>query len=82
MTRSLCLSAVALPLLVGVAGLCSGSSSSAQEKFKGVAVGNPPVKWEYKVSAPANWAETLEKELNDLGADGWEVAGTAREGYT
>jgi len=58
------------------------SSISAQEKGKekqgkGGFVAPAPPKWEYKVKtfeAKAN--EAFEKELNEMGDEGWELGGT------
>jgi hypothetical protein len=44
---------------------------SAQEKPREAAL-----KWEYKVLAPTGGTKDLEKTLNELGADGWEVTGS------
>jgi hypothetical protein len=56
----------------------SGMESRAQEKDeKGkFAAGLPPLpKWEYKVVAMDKGDSDVEKELNKLGDEGWELAG-------
>ncbi len=48
-------------------------------KAEGPAPGKAKAKWEYKViPQPPTDADT-EKALNDLGADGWELAGTTND---
>ena len=57
----------------------SGVNAPAQEKKakeeKGVGAAVPVPKWEYKVTTLEAEDKDAEKELNALGADGWELVG-------
>jgi hypothetical protein len=82
MKRSFCLFALAVLFAVGVAYWSVIGSSSAQEKGKakegkGAVVAPPPPKWEYKVkTVEGRDNESFEKELNEMGEEGWELGGT------
>ena len=72
----------ALAMLFALCAACwSGVNSPAQEKKakeekgKGVPLPAPVPKWEYKVTTLENEDKDIEKDLNALGADGWELVG-------
>jgi hypothetical protein len=81
MKRSYCLFALAA-VFAGVAYWSMLGSSFAQEKGKekegkGAFVALPPPKWEYKVKTfEGKDNKSFEKELNEVGEEGWELGGT------
>ena len=75
--RSLRIIAVLLVSILAVAGI-SGQLNTAQAQQRSTAASTKQA-WEYKVVFvdPANWgAARIEPQLNQLGAEGWEVATT------
>lgn len=54
-----------------------GSSSQATEQPRVVVTVPPHVHWEYHLVAYHPILENMEKELNKMGEEGWEVAGVS-----
>lgn len=51
-------------------------SAVQEKKGMGEAVAAPAQKWEYKVAPLGRDDPAVEKELNKLGVEGWELVGT------
>jgi hypothetical protein len=62
--------------MVGWWGLAAPSKAPAVEQPHVVPV-EVPLRWEYKLLAYHPVLENMEKELNKLGQDGWEVSGVS-----
>jgi hypothetical protein len=62
--------------MLGWWGLASPSKAPAEERPRVVPV-EVPLHWEYRLLAYHPILENMEKELNKLGVDGWEVAGVS-----
>ncbi|HEV3384845.1 MAG TPA: hypothetical protein VG097_08510 [Gemmata sp.] len=62
--------------MLGWWGLASPSKAPAEERPH-VGPVEVPLHWEYKMLAYHPILENMEKELNKLGIDGWEVAGVS-----
>lgn len=58
-------------------GLASPSKAPAVEGPRPVPPVEVPFHWEYKLLAYHPVLENMEKELNKLGQDGWEVSGVS-----
>jgi hypothetical protein len=67
---------VAVIGILGWWGLASPPQAPAEERPHVVPV-EVPIHWEYKLLAYHPVLENMEKELNKLGQDGWEVAGVS-----
>ena len=57
-------------------GFASASKVPSEERPRVVPV-EIPLHWEYKLLAYHPILENMEKELNKLGQDGWEVSGVS-----
>jgi hypothetical protein len=62
--------------ILGWWGLTSPSKAPAHDQPHVVPV-EVPLHWEYKLLAYHPVLENMEKELNKLGQDGWEVTGVS-----
>ena len=62
--------------ILGWWGLASPSHAPAEERPHVVPV-EVSFRWEYKLLAYHPVLENMEKELNKLGQDGWEVSGVS-----
>jgi hypothetical protein len=62
--------------ILGWWGLASPSPAPAEERPHVVPV-EVSIHWEYKLLAYHPVLENMEKELNKLGLDGWEVSGVS-----
>ncbi len=79
MTRSLRL--LAPTVLIAALGTfgwwCLAAPSQATEQPRLIVPVEPHVHWEYRLVAYHPILENMEKELNKMGQDGWEVAGVS-----
>jgi hypothetical protein len=62
--------------MLGWWSLASPAKAPAEERQRVVPV-EVPFHWEYKLLAYHPILENMEKELNKLGQDGWEVTGVS-----
>ncbi len=64
--------------MLGWWGLASPAKAPADERERPRVVPvEIPIRWEYKMLAYHPILENMEKELNKLGMDGWEVSGVS-----
>lgn len=62
--------------MLGWWGLATPAKAPAEERARVVPV-EVPLRWEYKLLAYHPILENMEKELDKLGQDGWEVSGVS-----
>ncbi len=63
--------------ILGWWGLASPAKAPAEERPHGPPAIEIALRWEYRLLAYHPVLENMEKELNKLGQDGWEVAGVS-----